>query len=314
MRHIRSTHSRSDAGRRGRRAVGLSVVAAVIAALLGVAPAQAADGSTITGRMVRADGAAWNGEPWHVAALPVDGQGAVRESDVAADGTYHLDDVPAGRYRVRAVPAEEHSGVPAMWHGDTLRESDAAVVEVSAGTTVEGVEVTRFDGETVPHRAAASRTPVVVGTPQVGRTLTVDPQEWTIEDDWFGLPMPVDPSDLTYQWLANGRPVAGATAKTFTPTVAQLGRSLSVRVGVDWPNTTTSNDTSAATQPVTQGRNAPCSSVGLSGHARVGDTLVATRSLCRTAPDTSVRHSQLLDGRRVATTTQPQLPAVGVPR
>ncbi len=294
-------------GRLGRMVV--VVVAPVLVAVALVAGPAAADdsGANLAGRLVQADGSAWDATPWTVTAVPVDGAGDQVDTAVASDGSYRLAGVRDGRYRIRAVPAEERSGIPAMWLGGTLREDEATVVDVRAGRDLDGLDVVRFDGSNLPRRATATWRPYVKGTPKVGWTLTADPQEWTVEDDWFGGPMPVTDDLFTFQWLADGRPVAGATDRTFAPTASQLGRSLSVRVGVDLPNTTTSNDTSASTAVVVQGRNAPCSRVTLTGKAKVGRTLVASRSRCWAAPGTKVTHVWYADGRRVATTTSPRL-------
>lgn len=289
------------------RAVWCVVVAVLVAGVLAAAPATADPvAASLSGRLVQADGSEWDATPWTVSALPVDG-GTETRTAVELDGTYRLDDVQPGTYRIRAVPAQERSGIPAMWHGATLREADAEVVEVRAGDDLRGLDVVRYDGSTVPRRATARWRPYVKGTPTVGWTLTAEPQEWTVEDDWLRQAMPVGDDLFTYQWLADGHPVAGATARTFAPTARELGRRLSVRVGVDLANTTTTNDTSVSTAPVVAGRNAPCSRVSLAGKAKVGRTVVAVRSGCWVAPDTSVTHHWYAGGRRVAVTEGPRL-------
>ncbi len=55
--------------------------------------------------------------------------------------------------------------------------------------------------------------PVVSGTPKVGSTLSATGGTWS-------------PSTVTlgYQWLADGVPVSGATARTLTPTAASSAR------------------------------------------------------------------------------------------
>lgn len=303
--------SRSRFGRgvgRLGRAVVVVIAPVLVAAALVAGPAAADDpGASLSGRLVQADGSPWDATPWTVTAVPVDGAGALVDTAVASDGTYRLAGVREGRYRIRALPAEERSGIPAMWLGGTLREDEATVVDVRAGRDLDGLDVVRFDGSNLPRRATATWRPYIKGTPKVGWTLTADPQEWTVEDDWFGGPMPVTDDLFTFQWLADGRPVAGATGRTFVPTARELGRALSVRVGVDLPNTTTANDTSASTALVVRGRNTPCSRVTLTGTAKVGRTLVASRSRCWAAPGTKVTHVWYADGRRVATTTSPRL-------
>jgi hypothetical protein len=57
----------------------------------------------------------------------------------------------------------------------------------------------------------------VTGTPVVGSTLRASTAAWPAG------------ATFSYQWFANGAPVRGATAATFAPTAAQVGRQVSVR-------------------------------------------------------------------------------------
>lgn len=290
--------------------VVLTALAVAAAVVLVPAPSDAAapaDGATLSGRLVVADGAPWDDTPWIVSAVPVDAGGQEVDTTATASGTFALDDVPAGSYRIRAVPAEEHTDVPAMWHGDTLDEAAATVVQARPGAELGGLDVTLLSAEELPRRASGNGTPYVKGTPKVGWTLTAEPQEWQVEDDWLGHPLPVTPDLFTFQWLADGVAVPGATAKTFAPTARELGARISVRIGIDVPGTVlTTPDTSREYGPVVAGRNTACSRVTLAGTAKVGRTLTA-RSTCWTAPGTRVTHTWFVDGRKVGTTTRPTI-------
>lgn len=66
---------------------------------------------------------------------------------------------------------------------------------------------------------AAVAGPGVTGSGVVGEPLAVDPGSW--------LPRP---HGLTFQWVRDGQPIAGATGTDYTPTEADLGRSISVLV------------------------------------------------------------------------------------
>ncbi len=57
------------------------------------------------------------------------------------------------------------------------------------------------------------------GTPQVGKKLR------TTHGTWSGHKL-----HFSYQWLANGRPIAGATKRSFTPDVDQLGKRIRAKV------------------------------------------------------------------------------------
>ena len=89
------------------------------------------------------------------------------------------------------------------------------------------------DGQTVQVRLVPNQAPVgaptISGTPAVGQTLTADTS--AISD-------PDGPASLTfsYQWIANAggadeSEIAGETGATYTATVADLGTTISVRVG-----------------------------------------------------------------------------------
>ena len=88
-------------------------------------------------------------------------------------------------------------------------------------------------------------TPAITGTPGIGHTLTAVPGTWG----------PGSPT-LSYQWLAGGTPIAGATATTFTVTAAQLDATITVSVTGSEPGfaavTRTSTPT-AAIPPLTLG-------------------------------------------------------------
>ncbi|MFF5626855.1 endonuclease/exonuclease/phosphatase family protein [Microbacterium sp. NPDC012755] len=77
-------------------------------------------------------------------------------------------------------------------------------------------------------------TPSITGTAKVGATVTAETGEWTAG------------TAFTFQWLADGEPIEGATAATFTIPVELAGRALSVRVGGTLDGYTPANATSVA--------------------------------------------------------------------
>jgi hypothetical protein len=64
----------------------------------------------------------------------------------------------------------------------------------------------------------AAPVPVIVGTPAIGLRLAVRPGAWTAG------------TRFTYQWLAAGIPIAGATGSALTLATAMLGKRITVRV------------------------------------------------------------------------------------
>ncbi|GAA5147627.1 hypothetical protein GCM10023340_20320 [Nocardioides marinquilinus] len=98
--------------------------------------------------------------------------------------------------------------------GDTVtvavtgsKDGYAAVTRMSEPTTA-----------VAPGTLAATPSPAVTGTRQVGRTLTASTGTW---DDGVA---------LAVRWLRDGLPIAGATGRTHTLTAADAGRRVSVQV------------------------------------------------------------------------------------
>jgi hypothetical protein len=81
--------------------------------------------------------------------------------------------------------------------------------------------------------------PTISGTPQVGEVLTAGPGVW------LG-----DPTSYSYAWKANGTPIGGATASTFTLTGAQFGQAITVAVTASNATGAGTASTSAATAVV----------------------------------------------------------------
>lgn len=83
-------------------------------------------------------------------------------------------------------------------------------------------------------------TPTITGTAQVGSTLTAVPGTWTPAS-----------TTLAYQWLSAGTDIPGATATTYAPVAADVGKAISVRVTGSSPGLTSVSAVSAATAAVT---------------------------------------------------------------
>lgn len=94
---------------------------------------------------------------------------------------------------------------------------------------------------TVRGTVTSTAPPTISGTPQVGQQLTGSPGTWEPA-----------PTAYAYQWLADGREVAGATSSTFTPTADQVGAAISLRVTASRDGWQSGTATSAPTAPVTK--------------------------------------------------------------
>ena len=123
-----------------------------------------------------------------------------------------------------------------------------------------------------PANTPATGAPTISGTAQVGETLTAETRD--IEDD-DGL----DNAVFTYQWLANGADIAGATSDTYTLVETDVGKAIQVKVSFRDDKNNPETLTSAATAAVEPRPNSPATGApSISGTVRVGETLTAGTS------------------------------------
>ena len=135
-----------------------------------------------------------------------------------------------------------------------------------------------------------TRAPVVSSTtparPRVGARLRVTASS---DDPWGGA--------VSYQWLANGVEISGATTAGYRPVAGQAGQQLSLRV-------TATNAVGTGTTTVVAGRvrQAPQVRTGqvvVTGEARVGGRLQARPSAVTGFPQAQASYRWFRDGRRV---------------
>ena len=157
-------------------------------------------------------------------------------------------------YIERVVSADEIWVSESNWSG----AFDWRKITRSGGGWPDGI--IHFTSPTL----ANSTKPSVVGTPKVGTEVKASVGAWS----------PV-PSSYAYQWMVDGSPVGGATAKTFTPTSSLLGKALTVQVTAahaGFPTVRVASDPVA----VAPGTLTITTRPTLSGTARVGSRLTTT--------------------------------------
>ena len=120
------------------------------------------------------------------------------------------------------------------WTGTGLSWNDGDAVEVRLLRAVEKEATVN-----VP----ATGAPAVTGTARVGETLTADASGIADEDG-------LDAAAFTYQWLADGADIAGATGSTYTLAKADAGKAVGVRVSFTDDAGNEETLTSAATDAV----------------------------------------------------------------
>ena len=126
-----------------------------------------------------------------------------------ADNTFTSRSLFPGTYKVRFV---DYSGshVPEWWKDSTFEK--ATEITVKPGQLVSGLNAV------LGAQIATTERPEVKGYPWVGKSVSVDKGEWNL----------VTGTTFSYEWLI-GSTVVG-TGASYTPTKAQIGDKLTVRV------------------------------------------------------------------------------------
>ena len=125
-------------------------------------------------------------------------------------------------------------------------------------------------GSSINNPAAGEAT--VTGTAQVGETLTADASGISDADG-------LDDVSYSYQWLAGGSDIAGATGSSYTLTSSEQGQTVQVKVTFNDDADNAESLTSVATETVAAKPNNPATGAPtISGTPQVGETLTASTS------------------------------------
>lgn len=123
-------------------------------------------------------------------------------------------------------------------------------------------------------RVTSVRKPAVVGAPQVDVPLAANRGTWTQNGATY-----------TYQWYANGAPIAGATGQTFAPTPALVGVPVQVRVRAVKTGYLVGATLSPVTTATAPGVIKAVAAPVVTGIAKVGATLTASAASFSPTPD-----------------------------
>ena len=167
----------------------------------------------------------------------------------------------------------------AVTASDTVTVSYAAPADTAAARIrdLAGNAAASFTGHAVTNNtprpnSPATGAPTISGTAQVGETLTAST---SAIHDADGL----DNVGYSYQWLANGADIAGATNSSYTLVDADKGKTIQMKVSFRDDKNNPETLTSAATAAVEPRPNSPATGAPtISGTAQVGETLTAETS------------------------------------
>lgn len=127
-----------------------------------------------------------------------------------ADSTFESRSLRPGTYKVRFDDTTGfHAG---EWWQDESEVENAVIITVKPGQLVGGLNAA------LGNNLAAIQRPVIADYPWVGKPLTADSGVWNLQTD----------TDFSYEWLVGSTVIA--KGDTFTPTTAQIGDRLTLRV------------------------------------------------------------------------------------
>ena len=150
-------------------------------------------------------------------------------SEATATGTSHvITDLTAGTAYTVRVSASNSQG-----KGATSTQATASTPE---GASQE---------ENAAENNQATGLPSISGTPQVGQKLTADTSDINDEDGLTNV-------SYSYQWIAGGSDIAGATGSSYTLTSSEQGQTVQVRVTFTDDADNAESLTSVATETVAQ--------------------------------------------------------------
>lgn len=150
--------------------------------------------------------------------------------------------------------------VPQAAQGETITVQVTASLDGYTSNTASSAPTDPIAASPVALKNTAQ--PAISGTVKVGGTVKVNPGSWE-----------TTPSQVSYQWAANGKAIPGATTDTFTITPDLLGARLTVTVVAIAPGTLAGYSAATAPTLVQAGTIALTTAPTLTGKAKVGKRL-----------------------------------------
>ena len=146
-------------------------------------------------------------------------------ADDTDNGDFDLGGLSPGTYRLEffSFRIEDDEGNPIginadeYWNDQPTLELAQDIVISEAGEVQDGFDAVLEDGQ-YPSDVANLTPPAISGSPVVGQTLTASPGTWNLAATTFH-----------YQWFAGTTPV-GADAPIYSPTAADVGKTINVTV------------------------------------------------------------------------------------
>jgi hypothetical protein len=191
----------------------------------------------------------------------------------------------AGATAASYTPTVAQIGQVLTFEVTSTRAGYTTVIKTSPGKTIVGLAQT------------LQPTPTITGTPKVATTLTGNPGTWDAG------------TSLTYQWLAAGTPIGGATGLTYDLTPAELGKVMTFAVTSTKATFETVTKTSAATTAVASGDLTSTPVPTITGTPKVDVPLTAVPGGWDSG--VTIAYQWTVDGSDVVGATDPTYTPVG---
>jgi surface antigen len=229
---------------------------------------------------------------FHASSPPtVSGVAQVDQPLTASAGTWTPAGIVSYQWLVDGKPVAGATGTAYTPRPDDVHQKIAIRVTVKQRGYDDAVATSVPTDSVAPGTFLNREAPSVKGTAQVGVTLTADKGRWS------------PAATIAYQWVVDGQPVDGATARTFTPRPEDVGGRVAVEVIASRPGYLTAYQTSDQTAPTLPGVIVNHRAPVVSGHAVVGRTLTSTSGSWSITPD-RVDYQWYAGHRAIAGATQ----------
>ena len=250
--------------------------------------AELAVGARVTGRLTTATGVGVHDGFVEAYRLGSSGYGLFTSAHTGPDGFYGFEEMPPGTYRMHFQDFTNNT--EEFWN-DKASLSAADDVVLTAGQERAGIDAV-LGTPPPPLPAIVNTQPPKLGyqgstAPQVGYPVKASRGYW--------IPGGVVVKD---QWLVDGQPIPGATSDVYTPTLADLGRTLAVTATASQTGYVSATATSLPTNPVSkQVQNVKRPQ--LKGTTKVGRRLKVDTGSWRPLNVVTFRYRWYADGQRI---------------
>lgn len=170
-----------------------------------------------------------------------------------------------------------------------VSKSKSFEVKANKVTTLEALDFGNFGGPGKILRTSGKAT--ISGKAEVGSTLTGTSPQWETYN-----------VKKNYQWLADGTPIAGATASTYRLTANDAGKAISLAVSATKLGWAAGLSVSTPTAKVARLNFAPTSALAITGTAKVANTLSVKAPVWNTTGVTT-KYQWLANGTAISGAT-----------